>query len=260
MKDTVLPKRLMISISGGVQGIGAIVRHLLLAATVTLLAAVPCVDAAGELDPLNLSLSYNSFVMATAVQPDGKMIIAGRFSSVLGVPRSNIARINADGTLDTGFDPKVGGDVYCVAVQGDGKVMIGGGFSQLQPNGAYIPTSRQNIARVNADGTLDTGFTLSANSYVFSLAVQADGKALIGGVFTSPRPYIARVNTDGSLDAGFYATANNYVSSVAVQGDGRVLLGGFFTAPRQYLRPAPRWNSLSPGSYSIRSALLTFAF
>ena len=213
-----------------------IFRRILLAVTLIVFAAAPSARAAGELDPLNLNLSvYGSFVMATAVQPDGKMIIAGRFSSVLGVPRSNIARINTDGTLDMGFDPKAGGDVYCVAVQADGKVLIGGSFSQLQPNGAFIPTARQNIARVNADGTLDTGFNLSANSYVFSLAVGADGKALIGGLFTAPRPYIARINADGTLDTGFYATANNYVSSVAVQGDGKVLLGGFFTSPRQYI-------------------------
>ena len=208
-----------------------------LAAAATLLfAAVPCARAAGELDALNLNLSvYSSYVMATAVQPDGKMIIAGRFSSVLGVPRSNIARINTDGTLDMSFDPKASGDVYCVAVQADGKVVLGGGFGTLQPNGASIPTLRRYIARVNADGTLDMGFDPNANNYVFGLAVQADGKVLFGGLFTSPGQYIARVNADGTLDSGFYATANNYVSSIAVQGDGKVLLGGFFTSPRQYL-------------------------
>ena len=222
--------------TNSIQSIRVILRRLILGIALLLFAAVPCARAAGELDALNLNLSvYSSYVMATAVQPDGKMIIAGRFSSVLGVPRSNIARINTDGTLDMSFDPKASGDVYCVAVQADGKVVLGGGFGTLQPNGASIPTLRRYIARVNADGTLDMGFDPNANNYVFGLAVQADGKVLFGGLFTSPGQYIARVNADGTLDSGFYATANNYVSSIAVQGDGKVLLGGFFTSPRQYL-------------------------
>src|SRR5215510_14756762 len=63
--------------------------------------------APGDLDPLDAGVGFGNGVYATAVQPDGKIIIAGDFSSVLGVPRGNIARLNADGTLDMGFDPSV---------------------------------------------------------------------------------------------------------------------------------------------------------
>ena len=60
----------------------------------------------GRLDQtLNLSIVGNSYVSATAVQPDGKILIGGAFSSVLGVTRNNIARLNTDGTLDTAFNP-----------------------------------------------------------------------------------------------------------------------------------------------------------
>ena len=67
-----------------------------------------------------------------AVQPDGKTIIAGFFTSVLGVPRGNIARLNADGSLDTGFNPNVDNGVYCVAIQTDGKVLLGGPFTTFK--------------------------------------------------------------------------------------------------------------------------------
>jgi uncharacterized delta-60 repeat protein len=65
------------------------------------------------------------------------------------------------------------------------------------------------------------------------VAVQADGKVLLGGNFTTVggtgRNYIARVAANGTLDAGFNPNANSDVQSVAVQADGKVLLGGNFT-------------------------------
>ena len=185
---------------------------------------------------------------ATAVQPDGKIIIAGDFTSVLGVPRNNIARLNADGTLDMSFDPNANHQVYCVAVQPDGKVLLGGPFTTLQPNGAVSPTPRNRIARVNADGTLDTSFDPNANNLVQCMAEQADGKVLLGGFFTALQPNgapspttrnrIARVNSDGTLDTGFDPNANSRVRSVAVQADGKVLLGGDFTT----LGPGPTFR------------------
>src|SRR5262249_10839638 len=71
--------------------------------------------APGDLDPLDAGIVNGSEISATAVQPDGKIIIAGEFSSVLGVPRLNIARLNSDGTLDMGFDPHVYGLINSVA-------------------------------------------------------------------------------------------------------------------------------------------------
>ncbi len=45
--------------------------------------------------------------------------------------------------------------------------------------------TRNYLGRLNADGSLDTSFTNGANNYVYSLAVQADGKILVGGLFTN---------------------------------------------------------------------------
>ena len=191
----------------------------------------------GDVDLLDLNVDGG--VWATAVQPDGKIILAGGFSSVLGVPRNNIARVNADGTLDTGFDPKANGNVESVAMQADGKVLLGGNFTTLQPNGAGSTTVRNHVARVNADGTLDTGFDPKANADVYCVAIQADGKILLGGNFTTLQPNgagaattrnrVARINADGTLDTGFDPKANFAVTSVAVQANGKVVLGGWFT-------------------------------
>ncbi len=181
----------------------------------------------GGFDPLNLAV-VGRIVLATAEQPDGKTIIAGGFSSVLGVERNNIARLNADGTLDAGFNPNANGEVLSVAVQSDGMILLGGWFNSVGG------TVRRYIARVNADGVLDTGFNLSPNNGVSGMAVQSDGKILFGGGFNIvggiERSHIARVDADGTIDAGFNPNADGSVLSVAVQSDGRILLWGWFTS------------------------------
>src|SRR5476649_1026745 len=68
-------------------------------------------------------------VRVVVVQPDGKTLIGGNFSTVLGVARSRIARLNADGTLDTAFNPIANNEVDSIAVQPDGKILVGGNFS-----------------------------------------------------------------------------------------------------------------------------------
>jgi uncharacterized delta-60 repeat protein len=98
-------------------------------------------------------------------------------------------------------------------------------------------TGLNRIARVAANSTLDTGFYPNPNGDVRSVAVQADGKILLGGGFTAvggtTRNRIARVSANGTLDAGFNPNAtslNNGVRSVALQADGQILLGGDFTS------------------------------
>src|SRR6187399_1258435 len=83
-----------------------------------------------------------------------------------------------------GFDPNAQGPIYVVVVQPDGKILIGGAFTSLAPNGG--PTVTRNfIARLNTDGTLDSAFNPNADNWVYTIAVQADGKILAGGDFTT---------------------------------------------------------------------------
>src|SRR5437660_1973781 len=93
------------------------------------------------------------------------------------------AAVRGQSALD-GFDPNANGTVYVVVVQPDGKILIGGAFTTLSPNGGAVVT-RNHIARLNPDGTLDTAFDPNANNTVLSIAVQADGKIFAGGAFTT---------------------------------------------------------------------------
>jgi uncharacterized delta-60 repeat protein len=177
-------------------------------------------------------------VFYVAVQSDGKILIGGLFTVVNSTSRSGIARLNADGSLDSTFDPGAGVQdtilpvVTSIAVQSDGKVLIVGGFN------AFNNTFRPNIARLNADGSLDSTFDpgAGANFQVNSVTVQPNGKVLVGGDFTTVngtnRGGIARLNTDGSLDESLNpgTGANGSVFSVALQSDDKVLIGGFFIA------------------------------
>src|SRR5437588_4089857 len=112
------------------------------------------------------------------------------------------AVVRGQSALD-GFDPNANGNVSSIAVQADGKILIGGDFTTLSPNGGAAVT-RNHIARLNPDGTLDA-FNPNANGTVYGIAVQADGKILAGGTFSNvggqTRNNIARLDPNRKRDA-----------------------------------------------------------
>ena len=184
----------------------------------------------GTLDrTLNNLSTVGSLVEATAVQPDGKILIGGTFSSVLTVPRNNIARLNTDGTLDLAFDPNADGPVHAIAVQPDGKILAGGAFANI---GGQM---RSNIARLDAMLGMADGFKPNANGEVYAIAVQPDGQVLAGGAFFGAnsiggqtRNRIARLDAATGLADSFNPDANARVYTIAVQADGKILAGGIF--------------------------------
>ncbi|HYJ05517.1 MAG TPA: delta-60 repeat domain-containing protein [Chthoniobacterales bacterium] len=184
----------------------------------------------GRLDQtLNLG-SSGSYVTATAVQPDGKLLIGGVFSNVGGMPRNNIARLNRDGTLDTAFDPNANGEVRAIAVQADGKILVGGDFTSIGGQ------NRNVIARLDGTTGLADSFDANATGFaVWAIAVQTDGRILAGGDFTSmggqPRNHIARLDPATGLADSFDPNSSNIVSAIALQGDGKILVGGPFYGP-----------------------------
>ena len=180
----------------------------------------------------------SQFVNTVVMQPDGKFIIGGQFNVYDGQTRGLVARINTDGTLDPTFqNPNVnngafGFAVNSLALQTDGKVVIGGIFDTVSGQ------TRISLARLNGDGTLDAAFvppTISGTfTNVAAIAIQSDGKILIGGVFTTiggQSRSLARLNTDGSLDSTYQNTnfSGNYqIARIFIQPDGKVFLDGFF--------------------------------
>ncbi len=173
-------------------------------------------------------------IRCIAIQNDGKILIGGNFTSYNTTAINSIARLNAYGTIDNTFNVGTGANSYIksIAIQSDGKILIGGDFTSF--NGTNI----NYIARLNADGTLDNTFNIGtgANGDIHSIAIQNDGKILIGGYFTSFNGTIkncfARLNADGTIDNTFNVGtgANNLVNSIVIQSDGYILIGGGFTS------------------------------
>jgi uncharacterized delta-60 repeat protein len=192
--------------------------------------------------------SVSPDIMALALQPDGKVLIGGGFTTYNGTGRNGIARLNSDGSLDTSFNPGSGatGNVFALALQPGGKVLVGGFFS------SYNGITRNSIARLNSDGSLDTSFNPGTPAHdgntgpiCLELALQPNGKVLIGGsifFFGTTRSWIARLNSDGSLDTSFNQgtwASGNWVVALALQPDGKVLVGGEFTTYNN------SWNSIA---------------
>ena len=179
----------------------------------------------------------NGTVNAIAVQSDGKVIFGGAFTSVDGTTRNRLARLNSNGTLDTTFNPNVGGgDVHSIVVQPDGKIILGGAFTTVV-GGQPTAQTRNRIARLNSDGTLDTfnpSITGGSSPVVYSIALQPNGRVIVGGDFTTiggqARNRVARLDVNGSLDSTFNPGTgpNGLVRSVAADND-RVVIGGDFT-------------------------------
>lgn len=174
----------------------------------------------------------NNTVRSMALQEDGRLVIGGFFTSVHSTNRARIARLLADGSVDRFFNPGAGADnpVYAVAICPDGRIAVGGAFTTM--NGI----SRSGIVLLETNGTVSTTFNPGSGvvGTVFAVAVQPDGKILIGGDFESvngaSRPRLARLNSDGSLDASFDAGTgpDGAVRAIALQPDGKILVGGSF--------------------------------
>ena len=178
-------------------------------------------------------LNANDEILTVATQDDGKIILGGRFTTYDVLARNRVVRLKNNGSIDLEFDPGAGADstVKTVALQSDGKIIIGGEFS------SYNGTARKRIARLHSDGSLDTDFDpgSGANGPVSAIAIQSDGKIVIGGKFTSyngvKRNNLARLNSDGSLDTLFDIGTgpNGLVNSILLQNDGKIIIGGEFT-------------------------------
>ena len=177
---------------------------------------------------------FQNSVMSIAIQSNGKILVGGNFSEYNGTNANKIIRLNSDGSRDTSFVIGTGfdSDVNSIAIQSDGKIVVGGEFYWY--NGTFV----KRIIRLNSDGSIDTSFVYGDgfNGYANSVAIQSDGKIVVGGQFQSYNGtnanYIIRLNSNGSIDTSFvYGTGfDGDVESITIQSNGKILVGGYFTS------------------------------
>ena len=174
-----------------------------------------------------------------AVLTNGQILASGLFTFSTGLYRYGIARLNSCGDLDPTYAAaqpglNTGATAFTLALRKNNTVLLGGDFT------GYHGTPRQGIAQLTTSGNVDLSFSpgtgIDDGTTVYTIALQPDGKALIGGNFGSyngqSRFGIARINPDGSLEPGCNAGTgpNNSVSSFAIQSDGKILVAGKFTS------------------------------
>lgn len=184
-------------------------------------------------------------IHAAAMQPDGKIVLAGR-SAVLNVEGGKtVVRLNADGTPDTSFTapspmsfdvPTPGGtevrtinpvpsnQAGAIALQSDGKILVAGDTLN----------DRWEVIRLNPDGSRDPTFAAGPTSvtYIRALAVLDDGRILVGGEAAGwGAQYLVCLKPDGTPDPGFSAGTgiDGEVTALTRAADGKVLVGGSFS-------------------------------
>ncbi|MDB6033208.1 MAG: hypothetical protein JWM16_3546 [Verrucomicrobiales bacterium] len=185
------------------------------------------------------------YVNAIMVQEDGKILIGGAFYSSAYQNPNNLARLNANGSVDYNFDPSLYLDaaVNAIALQDEGFIVIAGAFEVV--DGFY----RRNVARLFPDGSLDMSFDAcvasTSGAGATAVVVLPDGKLLVTGKFTfagdRARDGIARLLDCGDLDDSYAPQPGMESSAIpyalALQTNGNTFLGGNFFLYHNLLRP-----------------------
>jgi uncharacterized delta-60 repeat protein len=193
-------------------------------------------------------------VFSIKLQSDGKVLVGGNFTEYSGVSNNYIVRLDSNGSIDTSFVIGTGFNnaVYDIELQSDGKILVVGGFT------SYSGVARNYIIRLNTDGSVDTSFVIGTgfNASVESIAVNSNGKIIVGGAFTRFNGYLNNLicqldslsinnpilySTDFRCYEALSEAFNNInplfdigtgfdgeVNSIVIDSDGKILVGGGF--------------------------------
>lgn len=207
-----------------------------------------------------VSTTYN-FGMATVVQPDGKIIVAG-YAGTPATYKAAVVRYNTDGTLDDTFGdagkltiPVGSAKSYAtdVVLQDDGKIVLGARtYDNVAGDFALI--------RLNENGTFDNSFgnngiviaSTGGSDVSTSILIADDGKILLAGDSDGDFS-VAKFNADGTLDTSFGANgwsitifddSSSFIQQIAFQNDGKIVMGGFaVNSVGRYQMAAARINA-----------------
>lgn len=186
---------------------------------------------------LVIGTGFNNIVYKLLIQPDGKILAGGAFTTYNGTAQNRITRLTSAGALDAGFTIGTGasGTVLAITIQPDGKIIIGGAFTK------YNAITHNRIARLNTDGTIDGTYNASIGSQVNDLVFMSNtafftGGVLVGGVFTLVNNVacskIIFLDNTGTIDNVNYYTGSGLDNTLTVMAINPVLrkifIGGDF--------------------------------
>lgn len=191
-------------------------------------------------------IGFDREVLVTKMQPDNKILVGGAFTTYNNSPVNSLVRLNLDGTLDTTFNTGTGfdGQILTIELQPDGKIIAGGYFTSFNGNTANY------LVRLNIDGSYDISYATTTTQYlgydpfINSIALQPDGKLLVG-----QSNKVKRYTNDGLLDTSF-STITTYgedVHKIKLLSDGKFYVGSghntFYTVAISTNAELKRYNS-----------------
>lgn len=176
-------------------------------------------------------------VNAVLLQPDGRILVGGRFEKFDGQSRSNLVRLLPSGAVDTSFRVPISGYVNALALDADGMILVGGEWDAVAGTASSF-----GLFRLLPTGLLDPSFVPPATHRmtVHALLIRPDGRVLVGGSSTEanqdPRPGLLSLNSNGSVDRSFEANISvrsssseiQKVNAIGLDSAGRILVAGNF--------------------------------
>jgi uncharacterized delta-60 repeat protein len=227
----------------------------------------PTTDLWAQMPPLrntpNVDLTDASYVRTIVRLPSGKLIVGGNdLQRVNGVAQPYMARLNADGSTDTTWNPAPNGPIGVLWIDGAGMLYVGGFFTSIagQP--------RTNLARFDASGVLDPNFHPSVNNGVNAITPGLPGTVCIGGIFTqigtaTHHRLACLSDIDGSDVTTFVPDFDGTVVSLLTVGNA-IYAGGFFANVGGVARYGAVRMSLSgtgaPDSWNPKANSTVYAF
>jgi len=164
-----------------------------------------------------------NYIASVEVLPSGDILVAGTFNTYNGVARTNIAKIDTNGTLYSTYNPNIAAPITKITLQSSGKAILTAPYTRL-------------LVRLNQDGTVDNTFLLPASLQaiqpvtVVDILAQPDGGLASTIVFRRSNGtdayIVVRTNEDGRI---LYNGPNSTVTAALVQPDDKIIIAGGFT-------------------------------
>lgn len=171
----------------------------------------------------------SSYINRIKILSNGKIVVAGQFTSWNNLSNVNIVLLNSDGSLDATFNSGSGpsGMIEAIHELPNGKIAIGGSFSSY--NGMYCP----GFCVLNPDGSYDSSFSPGSGFSGTVKAICADANNIyVGGTFTAYNgnnsPYFACISHTGAWNPAFVSEFDKEVRVINALPDGSIMLGGLF--------------------------------
>ena len=188
----------------------------------------------GTLDAgFNTGTAANAVIEDMLLQPDGKIIIAGSFTSFNSTAVNRLARLNVDGTLDATFTGTADNTVFSIAPISGNRILVAGNFTSVSG------VLRNRVAVLSQNGTTDNVFGASlslANGIVNKAIELSDGSIMVAGQFTTfngqVRPSHARLTETGAIVGSYSIEPNGAIGGIITgllqQIEGNIVLTGSF--------------------------------